>query len=103
MTTYTLVALGNLGGDFDTVGAQVSGKINISAALKASFDPAGSAAAVVAPDALAAALEAFSPEQKLALLQSLIATLSTYSGSGAAPVSTGQSFINDSGYVVVAK
>jgi len=44
MTTKTLVALSNLGTDFDTTGAQVAGKINLSAAVRAQIAAAAGAA-----------------------------------------------------------
>lgn len=56
MTTRAIVALSNLGSDFDTTGAQETGKINMSAALKSSFASAASVSAAIA--ALSASLGA---------------------------------------------
>ena len=74
--TVSVVTTSNLGTDFDTAGAQVAGKINVSAALKASL---------VSPTALLAAFAAFTPTQ-IAELQAIIGTSGSGSGSGSTTV-----------------
>ena len=86
--TVSVVTTSNLGTDFDTAGAQVAGKINVSAALKASL---------VSPTALLAAFAAFTPTQ-IAELQAIIGTSGSGSGSSGG---SGFTFDFSTGYVGV--
>jgi uncharacterized membrane protein len=67
----------------------------VSSALSAAFQ-------ALQPTAIASALASLSGSELSALMQALISSLATASGS-TAPVTTGQAFINSSGYVVIAQ
>ena len=61
------------------------------------------AVAAVAPAAIVATLAGLTSAQLAPLAQALLASLPAYSGAGAAPVPTGEVFVDQSGFVVRAQ
>ncbi|WP_296709794.1 hypothetical protein [Rhodoblastus sp.] len=98
-------AIGTSGiGDTVRVDGETSSQpVTLPLSLTAAVAAAQAAAASVTASSLAAQIAALPIAEREALFQSLIASAKVYSGSGPAPVPTGEAFINDSNYMVVAE
>lgn len=98
-------AVGTSGiGDTVSVDGEISAApVPLPLSLTAAIAATQAAAASVTASGLAAQIAALPKVERAALFQSLIASADVYSGSGPAPVPTGEAFINDSNFVVVAK
>jgi hypothetical protein len=73
--------------------------ISIAAAIPSAISAAFQA---LQPATIAAALTALPSSELSALMQALVSSLATQSGADA-PVSSGQAFVNSSGYMVIAQ
>lgn len=112
-STFVCVTPHTSGATFDATKWQellpgASGAVQAAqAAQAAAVAAATSAAATLLPGAFGTAfwawLATLTQEQRAALLQDLITALATYSGTGTAPVPTGEAFIDQSGFVVIAQ
>jgi hypothetical protein len=92
------VAATGVSGIGDTVsveGETGTSSVALPLSLSAAIVACQSAAASIAPTELAAALAALPASTLEPLMQALVASLPVYSGSGAAPVATGQAFFED--------
>jgi hypothetical protein len=74
----------------------------VTAAQAAQAAAAASAASITA-SGLAAQIAALPQSERAELMQALLDSLAVYSGTGPAPAPTGDGFINDSGYLVIAQ
>jgi hypothetical protein len=91
--------------DGESSGAPVPLPLSLTGAVAAAAASASAAATLVASisaSTLAAQIAALPKPERAALFQALIGSAEIYSGSGPAPVPTGEAFINDSNFVVVA-
>jgi hypothetical protein len=84
--------------DGETSGAPVPLPLSLTAAIAA----AQAAASSVTASGLVIQIAALPKAERAVLFQALIASAEVNSGSGPAPVPTGEAFINDSNFVVVA-
>lgn len=92
--------------DGETSASPVPLPLSLAAAVasaQAAAAAAASSAASITASGLAAQIAALPKSERAVLFQALIGSAEVYSGSGPAPVPTGEAFINDSGFVVIAQ
>jgi hypothetical protein len=90
-------------GDTVSVDGETSASpVPLPLSLAAAVAAAQASAASISASALAVQIAALPKSERAALFQALIGSAEVYSGSGPAPVPTGEAFINDSNFVVVA-